>query len=448
MRRLFILVFVLIAFGSFGQNLAKRLQAVDDYIIQENYDYAEQLLGKILRRDNGVHQAHYKLATVYRLQNQPKKAVEEAVKAVQLKPEEPNYNALLGAIWLALDEEEKGFRSIEKALIIDSLLPEALLYRADYLMETEEYAKAIKDYKSLQKVVSKEPQIQYRLGFCQMQLGKRYLAETSFKKVLEINPVDLEAREMLAQCQYDLGFYTDAIFQIDQLEKLQPAPKNLILRAKCNIKLNKLIEAKQDLLTAQKSLKADFDIAINLIAVEELMHNYQAALKQCNLLMAQYPTLQPLKVLKGRLLAKMGLYNDATRSFGLAINGIEKQDLPFVSQVHTYINLCSYLSNTNRSFFPNGCDSFSFYTFYFGNNQQQQGWTYPCTNDGLYITFKNAEAEPFNLSKKMAFYLALAQKETNLKTEIDLLEKIRSNKNYEQFEYHIADILLNAAPYR
>lgn len=447
LKSILLLIIGLLPLVSNAQNLAKKLQAVDDYIIEENYDYAEQLLGKILRKDEGVHQAHYKLATVYRLQEQYKKALEEAVKAVQQKPEEPNYNALLGTIWFTLDEKEKGHESIKKALLIDSLLPEALLYRGDFYVENEEFALALKDFKSLKKVVSSEPQILYRIAFCQMELGKIYSAVRSFKKVIEINPLDIEARIKLAECHYQLEEYADAIFQVNQLQNLQPSSTNLVLRAKCYIKQEKLLQAKKDLLEAKGMVKLDFDIEVNLIAVEELLLDYEKALTLTNQLMARYPGMAPLQVLKGRLLAKMGLYKDAHRAFGLAINGLEKQKLPFVSQVQAYINLCGYLSQSGNAFYPNGCDSFSFYTYYYGN-LQQKGWTYNCDDDTKYKTYSSGKSKTENVGMKLAVYFFNSENANNIAEEIDLLETIRSAGNYEKLEYHIADILLNSKEYK
>ena len=143
-------IFVLMPNSGQGQKLKKQLEAVDAYIIQGNYEYAQELLVRILRKDKGVHQAHYKLAVVYKQQEKPQKALEEAVKAVQLKPEEPNYNALLGSIWFILEDEEKGMKYIENALLIDSMLPEALLFRGDYYTKKGEFEAALADYKLLE----------------------------------------------------------------------------------------------------------------------------------------------------------------------------------------------------------------------------------------------------------------------------------------------------------
>ncbi|MBI1185263.1 tetratricopeptide repeat protein [bacterium] len=436
--------FVLACLQAMAQNVAKRLEAVDDYIIEENYEYAEKLLIKILAKDNGIHQAHYKLALVRWQDGHPKKALEEAVIAVQQKPEEPNYHALLGKIWVELNEGQKALEQFDAALLIDSLLPEALLYRGDYYFENQYYQKAIRDYKTLKKVVSAEPQIYHRIGKAYKADGQCNQAISYFTKCLQINPIDFETRWFLAQCYFEIKQYTDAVFELNQLQKLNPLDEQLCLRAQCYAWLNKLDLAKADMLEAYSRHSDDINYLIPYIAIEERLGNYEHALHLADLLIAKFPVLRPLQVLKGRLLALSGDYAKAEKSFRLAINQIEEQKTPFVIEAKAYINCLNWLSQgLVKPIAHGGCDSMAIYSYVF-NQLAGNAVAFDCDKEALPY-FAGKANETHNLRQKMLLCLGMIKRNEAPEdlSNWPLLMQVLSPLNYQQFEYHIADLLLH-----
>lgn len=434
-------IFVLMPNSGQGQKLKKQLEAVDDYIIQGNYEYAQELLVRILRKDKGVHQAHYKLAVVYKQQEKPQKALEEAVKAVQLKPEEPNYNALLGSIWFILEDEEKGMKYIENALLIDSMLPEALLFRGDYYTKKGEFEAALADYKLLEKAVANEPQTLYRIAFCYKQLFQYRKAAKYYEKSLALNPLDVSGRYELAECYFELADFGEAAFELDQCERLESNALILHLRAKCRIKQERLLEAKKDLLNAQAMIKYDLDLQLSLIQVEEMQRVFKMALSRVDELIATYPNLKPLLVLKGRIQAKLKRYEDAYRTFGLAVNGLEGSNTPFESQVLVYQNLMAHILKNGKEQNPERCDSFAVYSYFFYGIKK--GGDFVCVNDPyLNIANEGVESPVFH---KAIFFNALNKKYSGnagankYKNE---LERLNALKHYETIDYHLAEILL------
>ncbi|MFY0673896.1 MAG: tetratricopeptide repeat protein [Bacteroidia bacterium] len=432
-------IFVLAPTSGNAQKLKKQLQAVDEYIVQGEYDYAQELLVRILRKDEGVHQAHYKLALVYKQQDKDKKALEEAVKAVQLKPEEPNYNALLASVWFILEDEEKGMKYIDNALLIDSMLPEALLFRGDYYSRQGEFEAALADYKLLEQAVDNEPQTLYRIAYCHKQLFRFNKAAKYYNKSLQLNPLDVVGRYELAECYYVMQDYDDAVFELDQCEKLESNVPVLHLRAKCRIKQERLLEAKKDLLNAQAMIKYDLDLQLSLIQVEEMQREFKKALVRVDELIATYPDLKPILVLKGRIQAKLKRYNDAYRTFGLAVNGFVGSNTPFESQVLVYQNLLSHILSNGKEQNPQRCDSFAVYSYFFFGIKQNGDFI--CVNDP-YLSISNNGVES-SVYHKVIFFNALhkrySNKESDYKKE---LERLIALKHYETIDYHLAEILL------
>ena len=135
--------------------------------------------------------------------------------------------------------------------------------------------------------------------------------------------------------------------------------------------------------------KNNLNFVFGLVAVEELAGNFDEALVLTEQLIATYPYMRPLLVLKGRLLAKQLNLKDARRYFVLSIDGMEEKNLPFVNDVKVHLALLEYLEEGERPpEAPIYCDYFYVYHWCFaqliGDKQLLE-----CPESGLKEYFNN-----------------------------------------------------------
>ena len=220
---------------------------------------------RILRSDEGIHEAHYKLGLVRSLKGDYKQALPAAAKATQLKPEEPTYCALMGRVWLALDEGGKGLEWLERALLQDSLQPEALLSRARYHSANDAWESALVDYTRLNQVVQNEPELHFRIGECHFEMQAFDKAKAWFTKTLKVNPLDLEARWLLSLTTYELGEYREGLFHVEQLIKMEGAvPQYNYQKGQFHRALAELTEARIAYRQALKGGKEQFKLCFRI----------------------------------------------------------------------------------------------------------------------------------------------------------------------------------------
>lgn len=441
----FLLLSVVVSAGA--QSIKKRLEAVDDYIIQEDYASAEKLLVRILRSDEGVHEAHYKLALVRSLKGDYKQALPEASKATKLKPEEPNYCALLGKVWLALDEDEKGFEWLQRALLQDSMLPEALLSRAQYLAGRDSWDLALADYLKLNQVVIDEPVLYYRVGECHFEMGSYKKAEEWLVKTVNANPIDMDARWLLALTSYELAKFDQGLFQVDQLIKMEGStPEYDYQKGQFHRGLFQLEDARKAYQSAIKSDKENLNYVFGLIMVEELSRNYVEATVLTDQLIALYPAMRPLLVLKGRILAKRRDIKGARRYLNLAIDGMEGRDLPFVNDVKVYLGLLNYLKEDKKArTYLVSCDNLYIYHWCFYQLKDRTGLS-DCEENLFKEYFSSPSIDPLAEPKQQLLAALGFLKKQEIEQSKKILESVRSVVNYELIDYHLSEILLQHLP--
>lgn len=423
-----------------GQTIKKRLEAVDEYIIQEDYELAEKLLVRILRNDQGVHEAHYKLGLVKSLKGEYRKALPEVSKANQLKPEEPNYCALLGKIWLALNEDEKGLDWLDKALIQDSVLPEALLTRAKYYSGNGVWDLALKDYLQLNRVVLNEPEICFRIGECHFEMSAFEKARNWLLKTVKVNPLDMEARWLLSKSLYALGAYRDGLFHLEQLIKMEgTTPVYEYEKGQFHLALHEFSQARRAYTKAIEGDKNNLNYVFGQIAVEELTLNYNTALSLTDRLLAAYPDMRPLMVLKARILAKKKDLRGARRYFNLAIDGLQSKGLPFVNDVEVYLEVLDYLEQKEtepKKEFP--CDQH--YIFHWCFAQLQGEAIDHCPENDFMVYFRSPGNLTGNADEMLITGLGYLHINETDQAKTAFGEAMKP-KGYPSPAYHIANIL-------
>lgn len=433
--------------GLNAQSIEKKLEAVDDYIIEGNFDYAEKLLVKILRRDEGIHVAHYKLATVFWQTNKPKKALEEAVKAVQQKSENPNYQALLGKLWLENGQNDKALDAFDAALLYDDQLPEVYLYRGDYFAEIEDWDQALADYEVLSTLVSEDPEVLFRLGHAYHGLEQYKKAARQYEKALRLNPLDDESRFALAVCQYQNGIYSDAIFQLDQLINMNGEFIDyLYQRALCFIEVKQLAKAKADLLKARELEKHQLDVNYALIGVEERLGNLDKAIVILDQTIARFGSLHVLYLWKGRILAKKGDFKEAYRNYVFASESENGTRLAYLHDLNTHKAIISYLAG-EAQWMPmlSKCSSEQPYTSFIAtcaDNDMAEFWL-ECLSEKDLQLFAG-EVDPLSMDAHELFIKALYHLHGGDRNKAaKVLDNVLAVTSFDDSEHHFAMILLN-----
>ena len=437
---------LLLALSLNAQSIEKKLEAVDDYIIEGNFEYAEKLLVKILRRDEGIHVAHYKLATVFWQTNKPKKALEEAVKAVQQKPENANYQALLGKLWLENSQYEKALEAFDAALLYDEQLPEVFLYRGDYFAEIEDWDQALADYEVLATLVSEDPEIFFRLGHSYHGKQQYKKAVRHYEKALRLNPLDHESRFGLAVCQYNNQIYSDAIFQLDQLINMNGEFIDyLYQRALCFIEVKQLAKAKTDLLKARELEKHHLDVNYALIGVEERLGNLDQALVLLDKTIARFGSLHVLYMWKGRILAKKGSFKESYRNYVFASESENGTRLAYQHYLNTHKAIISYLAG-EAQWMPmfSKCSSEQPYTSFIAtcaDKDMADFWLNCLTEKDLQLFA--GDVDPLSMDAHELFIKALHHLhigDRNKATKV--LDDVLAVTSFEDSEYHFAMILM------
>jgi len=425
-----------------GQSVEKKLEAVDDYIIEGNYDYAEKLLIKILRKDDGIHEAHYKLAMVLWQTDKPKRALEEAVKAVSQKPEDANYQALLGKLWVENSQGDKALEAFERALLYNAYLPEAFLYRGDYYMEQEAWDKAISDFMHLDSLVPGQPEIYFRLAHCHHGKLKYKPAIHNYQKALEINPLDNESRFGLSLCFYETGSYANAIFHLNQLINMEGEFVDYLhQRAQCYVQLDKLSEAKIDLIKARKLESGNTEVVLTLIGLEERLGNYDAAISLLDQNIARFEGMRILYVWKGRILAKQGQFKSANRNFGFAAEGMESGQA-YSQELMVYQAIVAYLADES-SFLPASieCDAQNPKAVLMARCiPSKKDMNIDCLNVKDQELSSPGNDNPVTSHEWMLSAIGHLYRDDPQNARISL-EKALTLTNFEDSEYHFAEIL-------
>lgn len=449
LRTTIILITLLTATASWAQNIEKRLEAVDDYILEGNYEYAEKLLVKILGKDEGIHEAHYKLAMVFWQTNKPKKGLEEAVKAVQQKPENANYQALLAKLWLENGQFDKALEAFDAALLYDDQLPEVYLYRGDHYAEIEEWDLALSDYEVLSNLVSEDPEVLFRLAHVHQALLHYKKAANLYERALRINPLDHESRYALAICQYKNGMYSDAIFQLNQLINMNGAHIDyLYQRALCYIDTKQLPKAKVDLLKARELDKNQLDVNYALIGVEERQGNYDRALLLLDQSIARFGGMQVQHLWKGRLLAKQGDFKAAYRNFVFAAEGSGEASKAFSGELNTYLMLMAYLGN-EKEWMPETeeCNPSRPYVSFLGVclEPETESERLECLSERELNLFKGVKGTTLFEEGPMHFITALRHLRSDDKEKcISALDRTTYTTDFSNSIHHFAMVLLEA----
>ena len=125
------------------------------------------------------------------------KAEKLAIELIENFPNEALYWTTLGHIYRNLEKLGLSFQCLEKALILNHEDPEIHLEISDNFLEINDIKNGFKSLKTCLALDGKNTEAIYRLGQIYLTIKQYDQAIEEFNKILEINPEDLKALNML-----------------------------------------------------------------------------------------------------------------------------------------------------------------------------------------------------------------------------------------------------------
>ena len=119
------------------------------------------------------------------------------IELIENFPNEALYWRTLGYLYRKLEKLELSFQCLEKALIINQEDPELHIEISDNFLEINDIKNGFKSLKTCLALDGKNTEAIYRLGQIYLTVKQYDHAIAEFNKILEINPKDLNALNML-----------------------------------------------------------------------------------------------------------------------------------------------------------------------------------------------------------------------------------------------------------
>lgn len=284
------------------------------YLATRQYERALLRYQAVIKVSPHMFEPHYNSGTIYLQRKQFAKAVYEFRVATRLKPDDPYVQNNLGVAYESMKNLPLAAVAFKRAAEIQPAnqtfernaglamsrlhQPEALPYlekalgdgtdAAVALALGEAYAQAgnhdvaLKYYEGLRTVEANNPTFWFNLAVLRGQGDDEAGAEQAYRRVLELNPSDLDTLNNLGLLLYKQKKYADALTLFDKLSGLAPgslATKvNLASAAANSGDLNKAIEAwKEVIRTDPNRQEVRLDLANALWetgAVDEARYHY------------------------------------------------------------------------------------------------------------------------------------------------------------------------------
>jgi len=255
----------------------------DAYLANREYDKAVDRYQTVVKQSPKMFEPHYNLGTIYLQRKQFPKAVAEFQIASRLKPDDPFVQNNLGVAFEAQNNLPRAAAAFRKASEMrpDNLtfarnagllysrmhLPEALPFLEKALGDGtdpavalalgEAYSRAgrsadaLKYYEGLRTVEAKNETFWFNLAVLRAEAKDLTGAEQAYRRVLELNPTDLDALNNLGLLFYKEQKFAEATTLFDKLSGLEPgsisAKMNLAAAAVSASQLPKAIEAWKDI---------------------------------------------------------------------------------------------------------------------------------------------------------------------------------------------------------
>jgi tetratricopeptide (TPR) repeat protein/S1-C subfamily serine protease len=181
------------------------------------------------------------------------KVVANFNRAIELKPNNPNYYLARGDFYEIRKENQKAFADYNQAIKLQPTNPELYINIAVAYQVFGDNKKAMADFNQAIKLDRKRAKSYIARAQAYQEFGDNKRAMADFTQAIELNPNNPELYITRAQAYEKLGDHEKAMADFNQAIKLDPDPWNYITRA----------QAYEELGDHEKAM-ADFNQAIKL----------------------------------------------------------------------------------------------------------------------------------------------------------------------------------------
>ncbi len=171
-----------------NNDLRENLEFANKFFKNKNFDKAEKLYKKVIKKFPNNFDAYYFMASIKAQKNIFDEAKDYMEKAHSIKPNLPELNNNLGLVYLNLNEIEKSIKYFQKAI---SLNKNYLLAYTNLGMAYVNLKKTIEAKENYLKALEIDPNnllANYNYANLLKRLGDHENSETFYKKAIEINP--------------------------------------------------------------------------------------------------------------------------------------------------------------------------------------------------------------------------------------------------------------------
>lgn len=148
---------------------------------------AKQALISILDKNQNSYQAHRLLAEIYEKEGGMRKAIDEYVKVLDLKPSDYVTYFKISVLLKDLGKKDEAIQMLKTLVSKRPEMKEANNMLADLLLQEKKYKQAITMYVQAIKYDSNNAQLYYNLGLAYSMMNEFSLAKECYKKTVELD---------------------------------------------------------------------------------------------------------------------------------------------------------------------------------------------------------------------------------------------------------------------
>ncbi len=173
---------------SMSNDLKNSLNFANKFFKNKNFEKAEKLYKKILKKFPTNFDANYYLASIKAQNNNFHDAKDYMETAISIRPNSPELNNNLGLVYLNLNEVEKSLKYFQKAISLDKDYVIAYTNLGMAYVSIKKVPEAKKNYLKAIEIDPENLLANYNLANLLKRLGDHKNSEKFYKKAIEINP--------------------------------------------------------------------------------------------------------------------------------------------------------------------------------------------------------------------------------------------------------------------
>lgn len=196
----------------------------------DKMDESAALFGQLNKMDPKCAGAYFGLSTVYMFKEDYKKAIENANKALQLRPKEPRFFHIRGLEYIALLDYPKAIADFSSALAIDPKRSTSLKYRAASYGAIQKYDAAIRDYETALRIDPQDEEAMYSRARMFQQKRDWKGAVKAYDYILSLSSAEEQALVDRGLCKMRVEDYKGAIKDFNSALQLGSENPSLIYK--------------------------------------------------------------------------------------------------------------------------------------------------------------------------------------------------------------------------